>query len=66
MESNPRGLLLIVNNKKFSRPDTFHDREGTDTDRDALKTLFESIGWIVEVKNDMTGLVMDCFSLVFY
>ena len=62
MESDPRGLLLIVNNKKFARPDTFHDREGTDTDRDKLKELFENLGWIVEVKNDMTGLVRGYFA----
>ncbi|KAL4221291.1 luteolysis [Mactra antiquata] len=53
MESNPRGFLLIINNKEFSAD--LGVRTGTDIDRDRLKDLFLSLGFYVEVRQNLTA-----------
>lgn len=54
MESDPRGLLLIINNKDFQGG--LNSREGTDVDCDKLKTLFMTLGFGVDVRNNLTAL----------
>ena len=57
MESVKRGLLLIINNKQFHDPVRYPYREGSDKDRDDLQNLFEKLGWIVDIENNMTKAV---------
>ncbi|KAK7490356.1 hypothetical protein BaRGS_00018335 [Batillaria attramentaria] len=63
MKSNPRGLCLIFNNKNFwgangSPIPDLPTREGTDIDRDALKTVFGALGFIVRCYEDKTDSEM--------
>lgn len=55
MESNPRGLLLIINNRNFRGG--LSNRDGTDVDCDKLKTLFMSFGFGVDIRNNLTAQV---------
>lgn len=55
MNSNPRGVLLIINNENFNGH--LANREGTDVDCMGLKELFQDLGFGVEVRNNLTALV---------
>jgi len=48
-----RGKAIILNHKTFSTP-VLHERTGTDTDRDNLKTTLSDLGFHVEVYEDKT------------
>ncbi|XP_056313606.1 caspase-22 [Danio aesculapii] len=56
MNSNPRGLCLIFNNENFRNPKM--KRYGSQKDADSLKDLFESLGFLVEIKKDQTVSAM--------
>ena len=56
MESSPRGFLLIINNCKFNG--VMSDRIGTDVDCNQLATLFLKLGFGVDIRNDLTALVI--------
>lgn len=51
MDSNPRGAVLIINNKKFEN--NHQKRPGTEQDCKKLKHLFEKLGFYVCVKEDL-------------
>ncbi|XP_067295293.1 caspase-22 [Pseudorasbora parva] len=53
MDSNPRGLCLIINNENFKNPD--HKRNGSQTDVESLTALFKELGFLVEIKKDQTA-----------
>lgn len=53
MESDPRGFLLIINNKDFKGD--LAVRDGTDVDCDKLKSLFLSLGFGVDVRTNLTA-----------
>lgn len=55
MESTPRGLCFIINNKNYVNMPIC---EGTDVNRDQLSDLFTSLSFGVETKNDLTGAEM--------
>ena len=50
--SSPRGLVLIINNRKFMQ---MTERVGTDIDESNLKNLFNQLGYIVCVSKDLTA-----------
>ena len=52
--SNPRGLCLIINNRKFK---TLPARTGTDCDAENLRQLFTELGYRVTVKSDRSAAV---------
>ena len=56
MNSSPRGIAVIINNKNFlvSSGQHLSPREGTDVDREALKKLFKKMQFKVEVHNNLT------------
>ena len=56
MNSTPRGLLLIINNHDFRG--NFENREGTDIDCEGLRNLFMDLGFGVEVRANLTALVI--------
>ncbi|XDV21123.1 hypothetical protein PO909_026292 [Leuciscus waleckii] len=53
MDSNPRGICLIINNENFENPEI--NRNGSQKDVDSLKHLFEYLGFLVEIKKDQTA-----------
>ncbi|KAK7164275.1 hypothetical protein R3I94_002862 [Phoxinus phoxinus] len=53
MDSNPRGLCLIINNKNFENPK--RERKGSQKDVDSLGKLFKKLGFLVEIKEDQTA-----------
>lgn len=53
MNSNPRGLCVIINNENFA--DLENKRNGSQKDVDSLKALFEFLGFLVEVEKDKTA-----------
>lgn len=61
MTSNPRGICVIISNKKFTR---MHPREGTEVDQAKLEATFKKLGFIIKryenlnVK-DMVGVMKD-------
>ena len=56
MSRAPRGIAIIINNKKFLRSSGMdkYPRKGTDVDRDALEKLFKSLKFEVRIYNDVT------------
>lgn len=56
MNSSPRGIAVIINNKTFLLCSGQHlsPRQGTDVDRDALKKLFQKLQFKVEIYNNIT------------
>nr|ACY95436.1 CARD caspase 2 [Hydra vulgaris] len=50
MNTNPRGLFILVNNKKFLPSSGMHEytRNGTDEDAKCMKELFEELGYVIE------------------
>ena len=56
MESNPRGMALIVNNRKFTCG--MKERVGTDKDAENLHQLFNWLGFTTIRKDDLTGSAM--------
>ena len=56
MSRSPRGVAVIINNKKFLESSGQHmsQRGGTDIDRDALNKLFKKLQFKVEVHNNQT------------
>lgn len=61
MTSNPRGICVIINNKKFKK---MKAREGTDVDQVRLEATFKKLGFTVRVYKDLTvkdmaGVMMD-------
>ncbi|XP_014809874.1 PREDICTED: caspase-8 [Calidris pugnax] len=62
MTSRPRGVCLILNNHSFAKareavpePKKLKDRNGTDVDAAALKTVFEKLHFKVEECKDLTA-----------
>ncbi|XP_016321787.1 caspase-8-like isoform X3 [Sinocyclocheilus anshuiensis] len=53
MDSNPRGLCVIINNENFVDPE--NKRNGSQNDVDSLKAIFEFLVFLVEVKTDKTA-----------
>lgn len=51
MDSKPRGAVFIINNKQFMND--HHERPGTEQDCMKLKLLFEKLGFVVCVKEDL-------------
>lgn len=51
MESDPRGAVFIINNRRFTN--NHKERLGTDQDCWNLKILFEELGFHVYVKEDL-------------
>lgn len=54
MESDPRGLLLIINNKTFQGG--LSNRDGTDIDCQNLRELFLRLGFGVDVRENLKAL----------
>ena len=54
MDRSPRGIAVIINNKKFLESSGQTQRDGTDVDRDALKKLFQKLQFKVEIYNNIT------------
>ncbi|XP_056116037.1 caspase-22 [Rhinichthys klamathensis goyatoka] len=52
MDSNPRGLCVIINNENFE--DSGKKRNGSQKDVERLKDLFKYLGFLVEIKEDQT------------
>ncbi|XP_033724736.1 caspase-3-like isoform X2 [Pecten maximus] len=55
MESNPRGLCFIINNKNYTQ---MSNRSGTDVNRDQLMDLFQHLNFGVDIRNDLSGMEM--------
>ena len=53
MSSKPRGMALIVNNRKFTCG--MKERVGTDKDAENLHQLFHWLGLTTIRKDDLTG-----------
>ncbi|XP_070209661.1 uncharacterized protein [Littorina saxatilis] len=58
MTNNRRGICLILNNKFAGGP---HQRRGTETDTENLQMTFKALGFLVEVKDDLTAEEMCTF-----
>ena len=54
MESEPRGYMLIISNKVFEK---MTPRVGSDKDLTALDTLFQKIGFEVDIKHNLKAKV---------
>ncbi|KAK3589766.1 hypothetical protein CHS0354_021095 [Potamilus streckersoni] len=60
MDAEPRGICLIINNKKFFQEENdprsrkLEDREGTDVDCEKLQNLFSKLHFKVEIQCDQT------------
>ena len=54
MESEPRGYMLIISNKVFEK---MGRRLGSDNDLTALDTLFQKIGFEVDIKHNLKAKV---------
>ena len=54
MQSKPRGIAVIINNKHFR---TMNTRKGTNIDGRNLKYIFENLGFNVIAKEDQSGQV---------
>lgn len=54
MRSNPRGIVLIVNNVEF---DNLDDRKSSKVDVKNLKALFTQMGFQVIIRENLTGKV---------
>ena len=52
MESNPRGLAIIINNQNIEGKDP---RKGAEKDGEKLRNLFSFLGFKVEIKNELTA-----------
>ncbi|XP_038136140.1 caspase-8 isoform X1 [Cyprinodon tularosa] len=56
MTGKKRGICLIVNNNDFSHSTVaLKERKGTSADEDALKEVFEWLGFDVEIHQDCNG-----------
>lgn len=55
MDSDPRGAVLIINNRRFAN--NHKERLGTEQDCRNLKLLFEELGFQVYVKEDLKSFV---------
>ena len=51
MSTSPRGIAVIINNKKF---EGMSERKGTNIDRDDLNKLFRNLKFDVKVYDDQT------------
>lgn len=60
MDSDPRGAVLIINNRRFEN--NHKERLGTEQDCRNLKLLFEELGFQVYVKEDLKSfeILRDC------
>ena len=54
MDTNPRGLTIIINNKDFLPGLGLAERKGTDVDAYALHKLFLDLGFTVEFHRNIT------------
>ncbi|XP_066520914.1 caspase-8-like [Hoplias malabaricus] len=64
MSSNPRGVCVIINNIHFETNTVLNNRKGSETDVECLQEVFQWLGFVVEVRTDLTarkmkGLLMD-------
>ncbi|XP_071791890.1 uncharacterized protein [Asterias amurensis] len=58
MNRNPRGLCMIINNKKFHGEKKMNERKGSDLDTGRLLYLFDKLHFKVEARMDMTSYEM--------
>ncbi|KAL0966355.1 hypothetical protein UPYG_G00294270 [Umbra pygmaea] len=58
MTRDPRGTCFIVNNHYFDQASSLSDRQGTEKDEDALRSVFTRLGFKVEVGKDMDKTTM--------
>ena len=56
MSSKPRGMAIIINNRKFTCG--MKERVGTDKDAENLHQLFHWLGFTTIRKDDLTGTAM--------
>ena len=54
MQTEVRGHLLLINNKDFLPHTRMKTRKGSDVDADAMKSLFEELGFIVSDFKNLT------------
>uniref|UniRef100_A0A1I8GM64 CASPASE_P20 domain-containing protein n=1 Tax=Macrostomum lignano TaxID=282301 RepID=A0A1I8GM64_9PLAT len=63
--TNPQGFCLIINISEYDRGSditfNFEERQGSDRDVDRVKRVFESLRFIVRIKNDLTVEQVDNF-----
>lgn len=63
MQHKPRGRMLIINNELFCKDVLsggavfMPDRTGSSLDRDSLSALFDQLGFVVEVHNNLKAAV---------
>ena len=55
MDTDPRGLALIINNRDFDCD--LGNRDGTDADCESLRGLFLNLGFGVDVRHNLTARV---------
>ncbi|XP_017266709.1 caspase-9 [Kryptolebias marmoratus] len=53
MDASPCGLCLIINNVEFEPNSGLNNRNGSNVDCEKLKTRFEALNFIVEVKTNL-------------
>ena len=57
MEQQPHGYALIINNKSFDAPpdgkSQLSTRNGSDADKDSLESALKSLGYKINVRNDL-------------
>ena len=53
MSAKPRGKMIIVNNTMFTQTKLGY-RDGSDFDKENLKTLFQNLHFVVEVWENRT------------
>ena len=58
MQSQPRGLCLIINNKQFAESAELKQRDGSDADALNLQKLFLALHYTVTVLHDTTATVL--------
>lgn len=58
METNPRGLVLIINNINFHNN---KHRPGSERDSDQLHNLFHNLGFNVDVRQNKTAFVSNSY-----
>ena len=59
MQSQPRGLALVLSNVHFTGEKDLEFRSGGDVDHTTLVTLFKLLGYNVHVLHDQTAQVLE-------
>ena len=67
MDTSPRGLVLIINNKDFpSFPEGATERRGTNIDAGKLQGMFNYYGFDVSRRDNLSAEVSRCFINVYF